>query len=200
MTRKRIIGKICLAAGLIVVAVVVGTLLLRGLRNWLHPPLTKEEVRILLRGVGLPESLDPEAVQAVYYQADAGYKLRMRIRVKGVQADELLDAWLEGTSRSPSDSEEYRYLWEEYERKIESSLLPIRDDDICVFKNFRESFDVQFILRKRDAGVDIHCMLGDLPTVYVAEETRAVMYKGQWFRLGPGGSRGERRLGEFGPD
>ena len=206
MRRKRSILKICLVAAGVILLVVIGRAIvvrkLQGLGILPAEELSKEEVRQLLRTVQLPESLSPKAVHALFDEGDGCYSLCARISVKAAQADEFLGAWLQEASRVSSDPQYSRdsgMIWLTYEIKMNLSLLPLRDDDILAFKGIKGRFEVQYLLRKRDAGVDIHCFLWNVPTSCIAEETQVIMSKGQRFGLGPGGT-GKRRFGEFESD
>ena len=116
MVKKRLIVKICLvAAGLLFLVVILRPIVVRDLRDRGILPaaeLSKEEVRQLLRSVQLPESLSPKAMHAMFDEGDMSYSLYVRIHVKGAQADELLDAWLQGASRASSDSENREEDWD----------------------------------------------------------------------------------------
>jgi hypothetical protein len=169
------------------------------------PPaeLSKEEVRHLLRGVKLPESLNPAAVRAVFSADSGSYILFMRIHVEGAQADVLLGDWLKEASRVTSNPRpnhlDWKSIWSGYNRYAGSALHPFRDDDILVFKDLGEGQDAEFLLRKRDAGVDIYCSLYYVSQSHISVELQSVMRQGQGIRLGPGAT-GQRRLGEFESD
>lgn len=200
MAKKRTIVVACLVVSGLAAAIIGQTILLRSLGILPPAELSKEEVRHLLRGVQLPEALNPEAVRALYGISDGTISLRMRIHVKGKQADELLGVWLPEASRESSDPDSPERAWKFYDIIMESSLLPLRDDDILAIKNLGTGSDVRFVLRKRDGGVDIHCFLWRGFESDVSEEARSILYKGQY--LGPPGQGygGERHLGDFRPD
>jgi len=203
MVRKRPVLKKCLVAtSLLVVVVIAGYALLDYLRILPAAELSREEVRHLFGGVNLPESLEPEAVRVAFSSDGGSFRLFMRIRVTGAQADKLLGVWLQEASRATGNhSSDPKDIWSSYQMYAGSALLPLRDDDIFVFKSIGEGGDAEFLLRKRDKGVDIYCAVFSVPWRYISKELVSVMRKGQGCRLGYGpGRRGERRLGEFGSD
>jgi hypothetical protein len=193
MTRKRILLVIILGA-VLAVGYFGRTMLLRSV-GLLPPELSKEEVRHLLAGLQLPESLNPDAVHAVLFEEDSRWWLDVHIRLKGAHANELLDPWLQEASRTPSSDSS------SHESSLKSSLLPLRSDDIFVFKHIKERRNVNFLVRKRDAGVDIHCMFSAVPAKYLSKELRVLMWKGRVFEMMIGqGTTCERQLGKFGSD
>ena len=192
--------KLLVATSLLIIVVIVGILAFHGLRNLGILPaaeLSQDEVRHLLAGVHLPEALNPEAVGATFNTRDAGFTLFMRIRVKGAQNEELLDSWAKEASKVSSETQENELMWDWYSADWDATLLPLRDDDVLVFKKLGKWRDVHFVLRKRDGGMDIHCYLYDAPESYLSEKLLSVMRKGQYGFMPGQGYSGERRLGEF---
>lgn len=203
MAKKHSFLKTCLVLSLFPVVIIGGVILLH---HFYSPAeLSKEEVRILLREVRLPETLNPSALDIWCSVGEGDMTLGMRIRVKGDQTDELLDTWLQGANRMSRDEalkrKDARGAW--MIGKWGDMMMcdwgtELRDDDIMAFKNFKAVWDVHFVLRKRDAGVDIYCSLHGVPQSYVSKDMLLVMYKDPSF--GIRGRLYKRRLGEFDSD
>ena len=140
--------------------VVIAIVLISGWYLLLHVgELSKEEVRILLREVRLPEALNPDAMYA-YYVLDDSFTLTMCIRVKEAQADELLDTWLQEASRVSMDDATLS-IGTPWPHHICNgrSILVVQEGDVMVSQQLGvDEFEhLRFLLRRRDAGVDIHC-------------------------------------------
>jgi hypothetical protein len=155
----------------IAAAFVLGCVLVYSLGFLSAGELTKQEVRILLRAMQLPETLNPDAMGVTYNSDDGIADLQMRIRVKGIQADELIGAWLKDVSRvSSGDVRERKDAWERHAHLTTAEAAPLQDDDVLVSKRLEEDWDVHFVLRKRNTTTDIYCGLWYAPPTHAFQK------------------------------